>query len=534
MPATERTVLLPASTTPRRQNRALLFLGLYSLVFISSLDATIVATLISTIGSSLESMQLSSWIGTAYLLTFCGFTPLYGRLANLFGRRPSILFAGTVFGLGTVLCGFATDMFQLILFRALAGVGGGMTVVGSIIISDSVPLRSRALYQGIANITFAFGGAVGAPIGGWLGAAIGWRAAFIAQAPFLMLAIFLLYREVREPPFITANVDKSSFAAKLARIDYVGSASLVLALLSFLVGMHFQTTAGYGWGNPRVWGFLAASAIITGGFVVIELYFAAEPVMPLRMLKIRTPGFSNLNMFLLSVFNFSTIYNTPLYFTAARLRTSTDAGIHLIPFSVTIALGSVYTGWYMHKTGRYWWIQAYACLTLVVTSVGLAFWDATTPEWILYTTLVPFGFGFAALSTTTLLALISSVAQNDIPIATGLLYLSRVMGQVLGVSLSAALTQALLARSLRDRITGPGAAEIITKILASTEYIHTLPPHLQREAAASWMSALHMVFVGQIVLGMAVFLSALPIEENGLPGKMVDSDSDSDGERERA
>ncbi|KAJ6477113.1 hypothetical protein C8R47DRAFT_1140742, partial [Mycena vitilis] len=284
--------------------------------------------------------------------------------------------------------------------------------------------------------------------------------------------------------------------AKLGHIDYLESASLMFALLSFLVGMHFQTTAGYAWGSPHVCGFLVAGAIITCGFV--ELRFAVEPVMPLRMLKMRTPGFTNLNMFLFSVFNLSTMYNAPLYFTAARMRTSTDAGLHLIPFSLSIALGSVYTGWHMHKTGRYWWIQAYACLTLVVSSVGLAFWNMNTPEWILYTTLVPFGFGFAALYTTTLLALISSVTQNDISIATGLMFLSRMLGQVLGVSLSAAFTQALLGRSLRERITGPDAAEIIAKILASTEYIHTLPPHLQREAAASWMNALHAVFCIQI------------------------------------
>ncbi|KAJ7643074.1 MFS general substrate transporter [Mycena polygramma] len=541
MSVTERTPLLspPASQSP--QNRTLLFVGLWSLIFISSADGTIVATLISTIGSSLESMQFSSWIGTAYLLTFCGFTPLYGRLANIFGRRASILFAGTVFGVGTVLCGFATNMAQLMAFRTLAGVGGGMTVVGSIIISDSVPLRSRALYQGFANIVFALGAATGAPIGGWLGATIGWRAAFVCQAPFLLLALFLLYREVREPPLITADADKSSFAAKLGRIDYVGSASLVLALLSFLVGMHFQTTAGYGWSNPRVWGCLLTSAVITCTFIVIELYVAPEPVMPIRMLKrashaiLRTPGFSNLTKFLLHVFNFSTIYNTPLYFTAARMRTSTDAGVHLIPLSVTIVLGSLFTGWYMQRTGRYWGIQAFGGAMLVVTSVGLAFWDADTPEWILYTTLVPFGFGFATLSTTTLLALISSVAQSDIAIATGLLYLCRILGQLFGVSLSAALTQALLARNLRERIVGPGAEETIIKILASTEYIRTLPSALQQIASASWMDALHVVFCCHIGLGVLVFLSVLPIEEKVLPSRIVDSDSESygDGGRER-
>ncbi|KAJ7220238.1 MFS general substrate transporter [Mycena pura] len=519
MSETERSPLLPKGPPNEpRQNLVLLWIGVWSMIFISSVDSTIVATLISTIGSSLESMQLSSWIGTSYLLSFCAFTPLYGRLANIFGRRPSVLFAGTLFGGGTVLCGFATTMPQLIAFRAIAGIGGGMTVVGSIIVSDSVPLRSRALHQGFANVTFAIGGAIGAPIGGWLGSTIGWRAAFIGQGPFVFFALFLLWKEIREPEFIL-NADRHSFFSKLKRVDYAGSASLVIGLLCFLVGMHFQTTAGYGWDNPRVWGLLTASAVVACAFVLIEGRFAPEPVMPLRMLKRRTPAFANLTMVLLSVFNFSTIYNVPLYFTAARVRSSAEAGVHLIPLSVMIAFGSVYTGWYMHKTGRYWWIQVFACSTVIVTSVALAFWDAATPEWILYTTLVPFGFGFAALSTTAILALISSVPTEEIPVATGLLFLSRVMGQVIGVSLSAALAQALLARNLRASIIGPGSAEVIEKILDSTEYIHTLPPDLQQKAAASWLGAIHVVFFCQIGLAVMVLLSALPIEENDLPGK---------------
>ncbi|KAF7354327.1 MFS general substrate transporter [Mycena venus] len=525
MSETERSPLLPKGPVNEpRQNLILLWIGVWSLIFISSVDGTIVATLISTIGSSLESMQLSSWIGTSYLLSFCAFHTPIRTPSEYFREATQRLVCRHHLRSGHHPMRLRDD--DLIAFRAITGIGGGMTVVGSIIVSDSVPLRSRALHQGFANIIFAFGSAIGAPIGGWLGATIGWRAAFIGQAPFIFLALFLLYREIREPEFIL-TADRSSFSSKLKRVDYAGSASLVFGLLSFLVGMHFQTTAGYGWDNPRVWGCLTASALVACAFIVIELHFAAEPVMPLRMLKRRTPAFANLTMFLLSVFNFSTIYNTPLYFTAARIRTSTDAGLHLIPFSVTIAIGSIYAGWYMHKTGRYWWLQALSCLTVVATSVALAFWDANTPEWILYTTLVPFGFGFAVLSTTAILALISSVPQHDIPIATGSLFLSRVMGQVIGVSLSAALTQALLARNLRASIVGPGSAETIEKILASTEYIHTLPPDLQQKAATSWLSALHIVFCCQIGLAAMVFLSALPIEENDLPGKSSTSEAES-------
>ncbi|KAJ7932770.1 MFS general substrate transporter [Mycena leptocephala] len=515
---TERTPLIPrAPAEATRWDFVLLMTGIWSLIFTGSLDATIVATLISTIGSDLESMQLSSWIGTAYLLSLCAFTPLYGRLANALGRRPSVLFAGTLFGLGTILCGFAQNMSQLVACRAIAGVGGsGMTVVGSVIMSDSVPLKSRGLYQGFANLLFGLGGAIGAPLGGWVGDTIGWRAAFLCQSPVLIFGLLLLYLKVREPELVLAAAD-ISILAKLKRIDYAGSASLVLALLTFLVGMHFRTTAGYEWADPHVWGLLTTAAVLACVFFLVELKFAAEPVMPITMLKRRTPGFVALNNFLIAALTFSTVYNTPLYFTAARLRTSSNAGLHLIPNSVAVAIGSLFAGWYMRKTGRYWRLQAFTSLCILAANLVLASWNPATPEWVLYTTLMPSGFGFAATLTTTLIALIASVPRDDIPLATGISYLFCTMGQVLGVSLSAALTQTLLARNLRARITGEGADVIIAKILDSTAYIHNLPAYQQEKAKESWALALRTVFHCQIVIAVLLFLSTLPIEEYSLP-----------------
>ncbi|KAJ7611730.1 MFS general substrate transporter [Roridomyces roridus] len=516
--STEQSPLLPkAQQGPSRLDFVLLMMGVWSLVFISSLDGTIVATLISTIGSDLENMQLSSWIGTAYLLSLCAFTPLYGRLANILGRRPSILFAGTLFGAATVLCGFAQNMTQLIALRALAGAGSsGMTVVGSVVMSDSVPLKSRGLYQGFANLLFGLGAAVGGPLGGWLGDTIGWRAAFVCQAPFLVVALILLFSKVREPESPLAPTNTTIYV-KLKRIDYAGSATLVAALVTFLIGLNIKTTTSRQWGDSQVLGLLVAGIVLLCFFVWIELRYASEPVMPFSMISRRTPGFVALNNFLVSILIFSTIYNIPLYWTAARLRSSTNAGAHLIPYSVCVSIGSLSAGWYMRKTGRYWKLQALAGLCMVVPNIIMATWTTETPEWVFYATVAPTGLGYAATLTTTLLALIASVARDDIPVATALSYLFRTSGQSLGVSLSAALTQTLLARNLRARITGEDADEIITKILDSTAYIHTLPQELQAKAMTSWAIALRALFYCQIGLSVAVLLSLLPIEEYSLP-----------------
>ncbi|KAJ7212044.1 hypothetical protein GGX14DRAFT_362191 [Mycena pura] len=159
-----------------------------------------------------------------------------------------------------------------------------MTVVGSVIISDSVSLKSRGLYQGFANLLFDLGSAVGAPLGGWIGDTISWRAAFLFQMPLLSCGLTLLFLKVREPPLVL-NAAHTTLLAKLKRIDYAGAVSLVAALLTFLVGMNYKTTAEHEWGDPHVWGYLVVAAVLLLGFLAVEFKFAVEPIMAVTILK---------------------------------------------------------------------------------------------------------------------------------------------------------------------------------------------------------------------------------------------------------
>lgn len=157
-------------------------IALWVPVFVSSLDGTIVATLVGSISSSFNKSEQSAWLGTSYLLSVCCFTPIYGRLCDAMGRKYTMLLALFFFTLGTLLCGLSSSMEMLLFSRALAGVGGGgLATCTTTIMSDIIPLRSRGLYQGLTNIIFGLGGGLGGPIGGLLNDTWGWRNAFLGK-----------------------------------------------------------------------------------------------------------------------------------------------------------------------------------------------------------------------------------------------------------------------------------------------------------------------------------------------------------------
>lgn len=157
-------------------------IALWVPVFVSSLDSTIVATLVGSISSSFNQSEQSAWLGTSYLLSVCCFTPIYGRLCDAMGRKYTMLLALSFFTLGTLLCGLSSSMEMLLFSRALAGVGGGgLATCTTTIMSDIIPLRSRGLYQGLTNIIYGLGAVLGGPFGGLLNDTWGWRNAFLGE-----------------------------------------------------------------------------------------------------------------------------------------------------------------------------------------------------------------------------------------------------------------------------------------------------------------------------------------------------------------
>ncbi|KAF8306899.1 vacuolar amino acid permease [Clavulina sp. PMI_390] len=487
--------------------------AMWSAVFLSALDGTIVATLVSPIGSYFEASHQASYLGTAYLLSVCCFTPLYGRLAEILGRKGAMLVALSLFSLGTLLCGIANSMLALIVARAVAGMGGGgILTVSSVAMSDLVPLNERGLYQGLQAMLYGLGSGLGGPLGGFINDWLGWRWAFLIQMPLLVLSVLLVTLNANIP----YTEKPATVAQKLARIDWLGSLTLVSFVGCFLVAVTLKTAEEMPWSAPEVWGLLLISGVSGVVFVLVEAFVSAEPILLLRLLKRRTPLSTSIATGAITISAFSTMYSVPLYFSAVKLRSASEAGAHLLPNSVFIVLGALVSGWLIRVTGKHWFLSIACAGAVVCANLLMASWNENTSAFDLWFDIVPSGGGTSSLYGTTIIALISSVSHADMPVATGMYFLFRTTGQVLGVSMSGALVQSVLLSQLRTRIHAPNAEELIREIRHSTYIIPTLEPELRAAAVTSWAIALRTVFIFNAAFAFLALLACLPIEEHEL------------------
>lgn len=497
--------------------------GLWSGVFLGAFDGTVVATLLTPIGSEFNASNQSSYIGTSYLLSVCCFTPLYGRLSDILGRKGAMLLALSLFGTGTILCGVAPSMNALIAARAIAGMGGGgVMTVASITVTDLIPLKQRGLYQGMANILYGLGAGLGGPLGGWVSDVFGWRSAFYMQAPVLLFSIVLVATKVNIQ--LSDEVQNQKLSEKLCRMDFLGSLTLVAAVGCFLLGINLKTAEEYEWSDPLILGLLITSLISSCFFVMVEKYWAPFPVMPLRLMTQRTPLAVSLSNLLTSMTAFSMLYNAPLYFSAVRLESAATSGLHLLPHSIAISTGSVFAGWYMRRTGKLYGLTLISSMLTIIASILASLWNEQSSAFHLWVDLIPQGFGMASFITTTLIAMIAGVYKEDMAVATGITYLFRTTGQVLGVSLSGAVLQAVLLHRLRQRIRGPDAEEVIYAIRHTAQVIPTLNPTLRRIAVNSYADALRVVFICQTAINVLGFIACLSIQESPLPGTRQEQD----------
>ncbi|KAG6371194.1 major facilitator superfamily domain-containing protein [Boletus reticuloceps] len=422
---TERTPLLPnikpskdrplhchqISHTTRYGILAALWAG----TFLCNLNLTLVATLLPSLTSEFQGSNQASWIGTSYLFSTCTFTPLYGRLCTILGRRTACHTALLATAIGTLLCGISGNMVQLTVARFIAGMGGGaVQLLAMIVTADMYNIRDRAFIQAFISISQGLGLGLGGPIGGIMNDLFGWRMTFLCQVPLFVLVIILITRTLH---YVTPGQGQS-IREVLSRVDFGGCITLFLTLGSSLTWLSMKFNEDLPWTDTQVIVPLTLSVIFLVLFLVIECMITPEPVLPPCLLREKVPVLIGLSNYFVSLCNFSVMYFVPLWFQTVPLDSASIAGLHLLPDSLAMGLGSFFTGWLMRRTGKYKTINlVFGILPLcgVIPLVFLREDSGFVQKWF---SVVPIGFGNAVVFQTVLIALQAHLSESQMAFGT--------------------------------------------------------------------------------------------------------------------
>ncbi|KAK7202660.1 multidrug resistance protein fnx1 [Myxozyma melibiosi] len=487
-----------------------LFCSLYIGVFLCALDGTVIVTLISHIASEFHDFRSVSWIATAYLIAVAAFQPLYGKISDIYGRKALLIFSNAAFAIGCVLCGLASSVWFLVFARVIAGIGGaGLNSLSVITLSDLVPLRQRSLLHGIGSVLYNSGAAVGGVFGGLITDAVGWRWAFYIQVPFVLISAVTIQLNLKGKP--VSEIE----SGRLKRIDFLGSFALVSALTLFMLAMSIGGNY-VPWTSPLIFIFFTLSFAFIAAFVHIELKVAAEPVIPVQLLKDRTILGSAISNALIFMISYSHLFYVPIYLISVRGVSATAAGTNIISNFIGTGIGAISTGTYMRATGKYFRAMLFnACLLFLGCILVSTYSETTSTFTQVFFLLIP-GIGFGSLLTSTLIALIASVPHEFQAVTTSIQYGFRGMGSTVGVTIASAVFQNVLATELYEKITGPGAAEMISRVLDSVEEVENLPDEYREIARGGFLVASRWVFYFAVGLGFLNILAISIMKEHTL------------------
>ncbi|TRM56999.1 major facilitator superfamily domain-containing protein [Schizophyllum amplum] len=481
------------------RDRLGILVGAWTATFLSSLNTSLVPTMVPSISSEFQKSNQASWLGTSYLLATCTFMPLYGRLCDAMGRRRANQTAVVLTALGTLACGLAPNMELLILARFIAGLGGGgILTTTTIIVNDMYRMRSRGLAQGIMRVFDGLGMGLGGPIGGMITDRLGWRWAFLVQLPLFALSLGLTSCHLK----YTVTNEKGDRKSDLLRVDWWGCLTLLLSVGSCLVFLGARYNSSLPWSDLQVAIPLLLSLVFFALFICVELNVAPEPVLAPFLLKQAVPVLTGISNFLVAACNYSITFYFPMWFQTVMLTSASTAGLHLLPLSVAMSVGSMLAGYAMHRNGRYKTLNLTFGILPFVSTLLIYFLRENSSPAHMWLSIIPLGFGNAVVLQTMLIALLAHIDEKDMAIGTGFGQLWRGVGQVGGVAVSSAIFQSRLNVELRRRIFED--EELISRIRLSASYLFHLDNDTQRLARDAYDASLKSVFLfAMLATGLA-------------------------------
>jgi MFS family permease len=525
---------------------AISFASISACLFVFAVDGSLFVTILNDVSTAFSASDLSFWIGTSYMLSSCIAAPIYGRLNDVFGRKNALVCGVSLFLLGTALCSVAPTMLTFIAARSLAGVGGGgVTTCFAIVLGDLIPLRKRGIFQAWSQLVFSLGGVSGGPIGGLLNDLLGWRMTIGCQVPVLALALFLLIFVLHLPEFpkTTQQQERESKESELTviqilqkRLDFTGIFLLAATCLLLMIGLSFISAGDLPLSDIRVWSNFAISAALLVMLIWYEAYIANEPIIPLALFKNGMIA-SVVSYYFTSSVAIGCFFYFPIYFRSVLLQSSSQTGLHFISLTVSTTLGSTLSGALLTygKVGRYKKLMIFCSTLFLITPVVLSTWsNINVPSrFVQNFILAPFGFAGAAMSTIMVMLVLASCPRESQATALGLVYLSRSLGSIVGVSMFGAQIQYVLKAQLTKYITGRHATKIIDNIRKNANSVASLPDDIRPIAFRAYASAYRILNISTIVVVFVSFLIVLTIKEVPLNGaKKSDPASSSPEETE--
>ncbi|ROW06287.1 hypothetical protein VPNG_08050 [Cytospora leucostoma] len=491
---------------PSAVQLAIIVVPLCAALFLAALDITIVTTALPTIVADFDSSAGYTWIGSAYLLTNAAFTPTWGKLSDIWGRKPILLLVAFIFFVGSTLAATSVSISMLIVARCIQGLGGGgIVVLVNICVSELVSPRKRGQYLGYLAIVWALASALGPILGGAFTQRVTWRWCFYINLPitgvvFIVLCFLLHVHNPRTPIW-----------DGLAAIDWLGSLTITGGTLMLLLGLNFGGVT-FSWDSAAVICLIIFGLVVLISFFFVEWKLPKYPIVPLRIFKQTSNVAALVLCFSQGFCMIGGSYYLPLYFQAVLGAQPLLSGVYLLPYAISFSMCSFFTGILIRKTGQYL-PTAWTGIIIMTLGFGLlvdlpdsAYW----PKIILYQLVA--GIGVGANLNAPLVALQANVNPGDIAPATATFFFTRVLSSAVSVVIGGVVFQNQMQKHFAELVLtlGPDTAGKLAGSSASTSVgiVNGLPREERRVARAAYHDSLRIMWIVYVAFAAVGMLAS--------------------------